>query len=162
MQVTNYRLQSINCELQITNYKLQDTNYKLQVTSNKLQITGYKLKITSSDRVVGSYISIVQSRRRGLEFFLKKSHNMVKQCLLLGEFMPRIDKKLFRAVQATKEKQEKRTSPRKNQGHKSPSVAKKERASNKKEKISYLEPGSEKNLFVCKVQGNPKSDDKNP
>ena len=45
MQVTSYKLQSINCELQITNYKLQDTNYKLQVTSNKLQITGYKLKV---------------------------------------------------------------------------------------------------------------------
>ena len=73
MQVTNYRLQSINCELQITNYKLQDTNYKLQVTSNKLQITGYKLKITNSDRVVGTYISIVQTHRRGHEFFLKRA-----------------------------------------------------------------------------------------
>ena len=102
MQVTNYRLQSINCELQITNYKLQDTNYKLQVTSNKLQITGYKLKITSSDRVVGSYISIVQTRKRGLEFFLKKSHNMVKQCLLLGEIMPRIDKKYVQSSTSNK------------------------------------------------------------
>ena len=75
--------------------------------------------------------------------------------------MPRIDKNLFRAVQATKEKQEKRTSPRKNQGHKSPSVAKKEKATNKKE-ISYLKTRVREKLFVCKVQGNPKNDDKNP
>ena len=64
--------------------------------------------------------------------------------------MPRIDKKLFRAVQATKEKQEKRTSPRKNQGHKSPSVAKKDKASNKKE-ISYLRTRV-REKFVC-LQG---------
>ena len=63
--------------------------------------------------------------------------------------MPRIDKNLFRAVQATKEKQEKRTSPRK-KGHKSPSVAKKDKASNKKE-ISYLRTRV-REKFVC-LQG---------
>ena len=58
--------------MRITRYRIQVTRYKLQVTSNKLPITGYKLKITNSDRVVGTYISIVQTHQRGHEFFLKK------------------------------------------------------------------------------------------
>ena len=59
--------------MRITRYRIQVTGYKLQVTSNKLPITGYKLKITNSDRVVGTYISIVQTHRRGLEYFLKRA-----------------------------------------------------------------------------------------
>ena len=56
----------MNCELQDTEYKLQDINYKSQVTN-------YQLQVTNSDRVVGTYISIVQTHRRGHEFFLKRA-----------------------------------------------------------------------------------------
>ena len=77
---------------------------------------------------------------------------MVKQCLLLGEFMPRIDKKSVQSSTSNKgEARKKNQSTKKTQGHKSPSVAKKEKLPTKKKEISYLRTRV-REKFVC-LQG---------